>query len=296
MGRSSGRAASRLDVDGGDVGLRTETEWVEHLRAVRMQCQSWMDDPDYLRPPDPDSSLAADDRPFAGYMTACVQSLVSQAMEHVMLGTGADSSGDGIAVYPSAQHTVVRGAVVAVSLALWMLTAHTRSQRQSRFVSFMLDDLAKERKMLNDSVTGMPGLDASTVAADQAKLDAREARWRDVAAKHGLSVGVPVNLTTDVIPKAFAAAFSSGGSGFPFIVPLWRMTSSAAHGSFSHIFRQLIQTGEKVADSDGGGLYRYTGSFDEVGPLIDGSMVLLARASWWYNERSASPFSGLRRD
>jgi len=229
--------------------------------------------------PEPGSSLAADSAiPYlnvAGYVTP----LIGHAVEHIcfMGGSIVPKSNDDpttkvVRVWPSAQHTVIRSAIMSASLALWMLASPSRAERQSHCLRYVWEDV---RQQIASVKSIKPYIDSGSLAIDPAKYDEglaqlkeQQQKLKDIAAEHDWPEPYSFQQT-EVVQYAFDTI---GFSDFPAILSMWREPSAAAHGLASHSFLHS----EKIADLDDGvnSLYRSASSIQEISNLLGGAFVL----------------------
>lgn len=224
--------------------------------------------------PEPGSELAGDEAvwPYLDPAEVARQSLVS-ATQHLNLARAAIEAGE---VFPTAHFSVLRGALVGSSMAVWVLGPDPAVDRQQRALR-VVEEFYKRALQYHDDIR--PHVDVSHPDAAQ-WLDAGEhtrrrraearARWR---AADGLKEGQALEMTSIVrVVSEFVFAPQEALN----VRLLWRQLSGDAHA----LTWQLVGRSSH-AQHVGGGMAEFAAGGDLV-ELADvfGKVFSLTKRGW----------------
>ena len=287
----------------------SDDDWLRRIEYVGKQAENWYSVviPGFDSPAN-GSSLAADSVIPHLDVYAHALLLISSAAEHLTFATaeGFPISKDKesgaeirvIPVYPAAQHTVARSAVMTASLAIWMLNPSARAERQYHCLQFLWEDA---RLRMNALVAMKPYIESndfpiteSSYNTNVATLQQQQNSLKDIAKEQNFPMdknGSPLPFKqTDVV--AYACTQIQSSKGQPYDLLLWRMSSAAAHGMPFHALRNAVRIGDS---SDGiRGVYSIEGSLQEVGPVLVGAYMLTHHALVLVQKRSVNHLDSLK--
>ncbi|NYD70578.1 hypothetical protein [Herbiconiux flava] len=171
--------------------------------------------------PETGSELALDDAIFQHMaISQLARMSLVLAGEHLRLALDAIRAKQ---LYPSSHFTVLRGALVGASQALWILAPENRGQRQERGLTVLTEmyaQMAKQYRFLES--TGLSASDRAALHGQQRWLSQRQT---EVAS---LRTTVAVLNLTDVIGAAADHALKDAKQRIA-VRRMWRETSADAH-------------------------------------------------------------------
>lgn len=229
MGKGlSSRVAAAADPEGTSAGCGDEMSLTEEQRAALTQMLETAADLDQWRlrahrveVPESGSELALDDKVFPHMAISAIARLsLIAAGEHLRLALDAIKAKQ---LYPSSHFTVLRGALVGASQAVWILKPTDRSMRRERGLTVLTEiynQLDKYYASLES--TQLDVADRESLAGQRLWLSGRRDNVSSLR-----STKATLNLT-DVIGEAADQAFADTASR-DAIRRLWREMSADAH-------------------------------------------------------------------
>lgn len=229
------------------------------------------------------SSLAADDQAFPSLPASAIayNGLVT-AVEHLdYFRTALQANGR---IYPAANYTVLRSALMGAAQAVWVLAPQARKERVGHALEIAVDNYNQQRKLVA-AATAMTVEQQAVADRVIAALDAR----LDEAAVLATSLGKnPANIRkwkldmTRAITEAVElanpvgtddAAVIRSGTGL-----LWRSQSGHAHGTPGS--RLSLISHDSVVDDGNGTLWAATSTSFEQIVTATGAATLLLNEAW----------------
>lgn len=254
----------------------TEEE-LEALRSIRSAYEDldrWRARSRGVERPEPDSDLAGDEAvwPYLDPAEVARQSLVS-ATQHLNLARAAMEAGE---VFPTAHYSVLRGALVGASMAVWVLGPDVAVDRQQRALR-VVDEFYRRALQYHGEIR--PHVDEAHPDAAQ-WIDAGEhmrrrraearAKWTSA---EGLTEGQALE-TTGVVSAVAATVF--GPREALDVRLLWRQMSGDAHA----LTWQLVGR-SRLAQNVGGGMAEFAAGGDLVElAYVFGKVHRLTKRGW----------------
>lgn len=204
-----------------------EREALESIRATYEYLDRWRVRSRSVERPEPGSDLAGDETisPHLDPAEIVRHSLIS-ATQHLNLARAALENGQ---VFPTAHYSVLRGALVGSSMAVWILgpdTAVDRQQRALRLIhEFYQRALEHHDELRPYTDESHPGHVQSLDAADHMRTRMSQAREKWTSAT-GLGKDEPLRVTK--IVRAAAESVFSVQEALEVRL-LWRQLSGDAH-------------------------------------------------------------------
>lgn len=251
-----------------------EREALRSIRATYGDLDRWRARSRGVERPEPGSELARDEAvwPYLDPAEVARQALVS-ATQHLNLARAALEAGE---VFPTAHYSVLRGALVGGSMAVWVLGPDVAVDRQQRALR-VVHEFYKRALQYHDDLR--PHVDVSHPDAAQwldsgehmrhRKTEAR-ARW---TAAEGLTPGQAMEMTR-VVSEVAVTVFDPQEA---FDVRLlWRQLSGDAHA----LTWQLIGR-SSLAQNVGGGMAEFAagGNLAELADAFD-KVYRLTKRGW----------------
>lgn len=185
-------------------------------------------------------------------------------------------------LFPFAQQTLLRTAILAAAQGVWVLAPNDREERLRRARTFAYENLKQHLVFLRDLQGLSPAPHAGTDAVERHAAQ-RRTELADLRAAAGQGAQ-PLNAT-DVIQKAVLATWGSPELATEARVE-WRRGSGAAHGlPWSVLGRQGTRAG--AADEDGMATFHAGGSIDALANSYLCAHGLLANAFKLLDRRGA---------
>jgi hypothetical protein len=230
--------------------------------------------------PQPGSELADDDIdwPWTPVSQVAVSGM-GAARDHLQAVRIHIEAGE---LFPFAQQTLLRTAILAAAQGVWVLAPDDRHERLRRARTFAYENLKQHLVFLRDLQGLSPTPHAGTDAVERHAAQ-RRAELADLRATAGQGA-LPLNAT-DVIQQAVLATWGSRELATEARVE-WRRGSGAAHGlPWSVLGRQGTQAGS--GDADGMATFHAGGSIDALANSYLCAHGLLANAFKLLDRRGA---------
>lgn len=196
---------------------------VEVLQATFPQLDSWGERTAQQYDPDPGSDLAADDTDWPLMRTSQVALMGLQSnRDHLQAVRIHVEAGQ---LFPFAQSTLIRAALVGAAQAVWVLSPRDPDDRRSRSRLIAAHMYGEHAKYLNHLRTLAAGShpDTETVAATVSQRRDELTELRGTDGQQGA-----LN-TTAMVEDAARAAFGTDALTEE-VLAIWRLTSGATHG------------------------------------------------------------------
>lgn len=224
FGLGGGRGMTDLD--------QSHESWEQRVTRMAETTDHWSRRTNDAPPIAPGSALGGDDHPGL-HVSGIAWYAIGVAVEHLeftfsaMRATGT--------LYPTAQMTALRTALLTGSQAVWVLAPKLRATRRAHAMRLQMQDLRDQLAMVH----GLSALDASQAALraeTEANLTQRQEDRKDIVAELALPSSAIAKLNnTDVIAEASRFVHPEGDQTLNSGVSLlWRMGSAAAHGQRSY--------------------------------------------------------------
>jgi hypothetical protein len=197
-------------------------------------------------------------------------------------------------LYPSANMTSLRTALLASSHAVWVLAPDLREDRQERAMRLQSNDLRDQMAMVRDLAT-LPDDQAAVRDEELSRLGARLTMHKTVAETLGLRDAATSRMSdTDVIAWAAKHVHADDESDLVHASQLlWRFGSSAAHGQRSFALRRLDTSSKRAAGADT--VMTYAGDLaSDVVPAASASLATIREAFRLFALRNTTPAASSR--
>ncbi|MCT9620368.1 hypothetical protein [Curtobacterium sp. C2H10] len=225
---------------------QSHESWDQRVTRMAETTDQWSIRTNDAPPILPGSALGGDDHPGL-HVSGIAWYAMVVAVEHLeftfsaMRATGT--------LYPTAQMTALRTALLTGSQAVWVLAPTLRAERRAHAMRLQMQDSRDELAM----VRGLSALDATQAALraeTEANLEQRQVDRKNVATKLALPSSAVAKLNnTDVIAEASSFVHPEGNQTLNSGVSLlWRMGSAAAHGQRSYA---VTRAGRNERRTDG---------------------------------------------
>jgi hypothetical protein len=190
-------------------------------------------------------------------------------------------------IWPTANQTVLRSSVNAAAHAVWILSPKRRQERQLRALRVECEDIIIRRNLLKAAVAVVGELDAD----DQRALADIEATLAQIAA-HAQHLGAgdvdPEKWrpnATDIVIAAGKAADPDDPRKQSTLIWLWRLSSSAAHGTRT---LAMLRLQRQPPETTATWAINTAKLEDDIGPLAVATHDLLSHAFGFLEQRSIS--------
>lgn len=262
----------------------TAADWDRRLTAMAAQADEWSERTNNAPRTNVNSALGGDDVPGL-HVSGIAWYAMVVAVEHLeftfraMRATGT--------VYPTAQMTALRSALLTASQAVWILAPRPRLDRRSHAMRLQMQDLSDELAMVRGLSELSP--DQSTAVYETvAKLEDRKARLKDLSAELALRPSATARLNnTDIVASAARFVHADGEKTLTSGVPLlWRIGSAAAHGQRSYA---ITRASRNIRRADGAQtIVELRGDVArDIGPSAGAAVLTVAAAFQLFDLRNS---------
>jgi hypothetical protein len=162
-------------------------------------------------------------------------------------------------LFPFAQSTLIRGALVGAAQAVWVLSPEDRDERIERGRCVAAHMYSEHRKYL-DLLRGLALTPHEETEAVAAHVQQRQATLNQMRALDGHKASLN---TTDMVKEAALDAFGTQALANEALSS-WRLTSGAAHGFAWPLLGQPDSLQSGVADKNGIAPFAAAGGIDRI--------------------------------